>query len=132
MAVDRTLISEEKEQLVNNQDFKDQVSWALRDFAQYWSNDDPAFIAARIAELNDYKRWAKNWTWASRTVANITISDNPQAPEDFGVLLKGMLLWDTAVTPFDVATVIDYMVTTAKFEELAIAYVVSKTPTAVF
>jgi len=130
MAVNSVLSSAQKEQLVNNQDFKDQVSWALRDFAEYWSNDDDAFISQRIAE-DGYKRWAKNWIWASRTKANVTISDVAQAPDDFGVLLKGMELWDDQV-PFDIAVVIEYMVTENKFEELAILYVNSKTPTAVF
>ncbi len=129
MAVDRILTSAEKEQLVANQDFKNQVSWALRDFASYWN--DVSDANTKVGNVG-YDRWAKNYSWAARAIANVTISDNPQAPEDFGVLLKGMQLWDSAVSPFDVATVISYMVSTSKFEELATNYVISKTPTMVF
>lgn len=130
MAVNSTLNSAQKEQLVANQDFKNQVSWSLRDFAAFFSNEDDAFIGTQVGLLG-YKRWAKNYSWAARAVANVSITDVPQAPEDFGVLLKGMELWDDQV-PFDVETVIEYMVAESKFEELAIMYVNSKTPTMVF
>lgn len=129
MAVDRVLTSAEKEQLVANQDFKNQVSWSLRDFAAYWG--DPANAAGQVGGLG-FDRAAKNYAWGARTAQNITISDDPQAPEFFGQLLKGMQLWDSAVTPFNVATVIEYMVEESKFEELAIMYVNLKTPTIVF
>lgn len=131
MAVNRPLTSEEKEILVANQDYKNQVSWALRDFASTWGNPDEAQANTQVGQVG-YLRWAKNYSWGARALANVTVTDDPQAPEDFGVLLKGMDLWDSAVTPFNVATVITYMVDNGKFTELAILYVNSKTPTMVF
>lgn len=131
MAVNRVLTSAEKEILVANQDFKNQVSWALRDFASYWN--DVTDANTKVGSVG-YDRWAKNYSWAARAIANVTITDDAQAPEDFGVLLKGMQLWDSAVNGnvMDVEVVIAYMVSTSKFEELANAYVISKTPTMVF
>lgn len=129
MAVDRVLTSAEKEQLVANQDFKNQVSWSLRDFAAYWSDVSDANV--KVGNVG-YDRWAKNYSWSARAAANITITDDALAPEYYGALLKGMQLWDTDDGAFDVATVIQYMVDNAKFEELATMYVTAKTPTMVF
>jgi hypothetical protein len=132
MAVNRVLNSDERETLLNSTRFKSQCTWALRNFASFWSNDDPSFISAQIAILNDYRRWAKNWIWANEAlVADVKTTQN-EVFIGFDIGLKGMNLWDSAVTPFNSETVIDYMIAQSKFDELSVIYVNAKTPTAVF
>lgn len=129
MAVDRVLTSDEREILQGSSRYASQCKWALRDFADFWNAEGD--IPTKVGNVG-YQRWAKNWIYANRIQANPATVEAPNIPTDFVILSKGMLLWDTAVTPFNVDTVINYMISTAKFEELAALYVTAQTETPVF
>ncbi len=97
-----------------------------------WSSNDPSFISARIADLGDYMRWAKNWVWANQALVSDAKTTEENVFIGFDAGLKGMILWDTAISPFNADIVIQYMIDNGKFDELSVSYVNSKTPTAVF
>ena len=124
-AINRVLTNEEKQILQSNSQFIYECQWALKNFASFWA--DAADANTKVGQVG-YTQWAKNYVWASRSLENIsTIDNNSQIPLEFAVLLKGMNLWDSAVTPFNAATVVTYMVANGKFDELATAWVSSKT-----
>lgn len=124
-AINRVLTNEEKQILQSNSAFIYECQWALKNFASFWA--DAADANTKVGQVG-YTQWAKNYVWASRTLDNISMVDNnSQIPSEFAVLLKGMFLWDSAVTPFNASTVVTYMVANSKFDELATAWVTSKT-----
>jgi len=134
MAVDRPLTSDEREILQGSSRYKSQAQWSLRDFADFWNVESD--INTKVGSVG-YQRWAKNWIYANRIQANTNLVDDPNIPIEYVILSKGMLLWDSGVpVPEDngefVDTVIDYMISAAKFEELAALYVSAKTETPVF
>lgn len=130
MAVNRVLTDEEKETLQQSARFRQMAVWSLKNFASYWK--DPADAATKITAVGA-DRWAKNYVWSWRALADLPmLDDNLNIPKDYTILLKGMNLWDSAVTPFDINVVIDFMLANGKFDELAGLYVNFKTPTPVF
>lgn len=114
----RVLTSAEKEQCLNNIDFQQEVKWAVRDYAAYWS-DDTDIIGKVLAA--GYTGWAKNRILTESIVRN-GLTD-PDVVIDFVVLAKSMPLYDPIVNPeFTVAVVITYMRTNNKFDELSSLY----------
>src|SRR5690349_14896823 len=111
MAVNRVLTSDEREILLTSTRFQNQASWALRDFASFWSNASDA--NTKVGQVG-YEQWAKNWIWSSRILNTPSSIQNIGVYLDFVILSKGMLLWDSAVSPFNVDTVINYMIANGK------------------
>jgi hypothetical protein len=134
MAVNRPLTSDEREILQSNTRYISQSKWAIRNFAAFWNIEDD--INTKVGDVG-YQRWAKNWFYANKVIANTHMVNDPNLPVEFVMLSKGMDLWDSAVpVPIDETefanAVIDYMVAQNKFEELAVLYVTAKTETPVF
>lgn len=127
MAVDRTLTNDEREQLKDSPRFLDQSEWAVRDFAIFWTDDTTT--SARVGEVG-YNKWATNRQYSAGVLYS-GIND-PNISLSFVTLSKNMQLWDSAITPFNVDTCIDYMISSLKFEALASAYVNIRTQTYIF
>lgn len=117
----RVLNSAEKEQLKANADFINECEWAARNFASHWASDED--IAGKVGSAG-YEGWAKNRI-LSEYILRVGIQDNDLALE-FALLAKGMTLTDDAVAPFNIATVIAYMVTNNRFDELASMYMAKR------
>ncbi len=138
MAVNRVLTSDEKQTMLSNQHFIDNVNWAIRDFASFWTTSDLDLIGQQIGQVG-YERWFKNRLFS---VAVLSVQQPPSpfyqsintsdAPISYLILSKGMNLWDSAVSPFNADTVISYMTTTGKFDELTANYVALKTESVAF
>lgn len=124
-AVDRVLTNAEKEVLQSNASFIRECKWALKNFASFWG--DPADANTKVG-LVGYASWSDRYQWSKEVLDDVTIVEsNSQIPLDFAVLLKGMTLWDNAVSPFNPETVVTYMIANNRFDELAASYVDSKT-----
>lgn len=129
MAVNRVLTNAEKEQLQSSTRFKSEADWAIRNFASYWSSTDQGQIGTQIGQVG-YENWFKNHIFATDKMQS-GIND-PDISLTFLVLAKGMNLWDSAVIPFNIDTVIDYMIANSKFDELATGYASLKTQSILF
>lgn len=104
MAQNRVLTSSEKELLRADASFKLEVRWSVLDYFAYWKGQDGTAVPGGQT-ANNLKKWSKIRHFiasndlsiaASSTVVDLYIDE----------LIKGMICWDSAVTPFVVATCI--------------------------
>jgi hypothetical protein len=129
MAVNRVLTNEEKQILQSSVRFNNECDWAIRNFSSFWSSTDGTVISSQIGNVG-YQAWFKNHIFSVGTM--ISGIDDPNITMTFCVLAKGMNLWDNSISPFNVDTVINYMILNSKFEELSTMYVSLKTQSIIF
>jgi hypothetical protein len=114
-AVNRVLTSDEKATLQANPRFIAQCKQAMLDKAVYWTGQN----GVNMPDSPTAIRWAKSRLYGNGLISNPSSLSNGAIVQQFIIYLKNMNLWDSAVTPFNADTVIDYMIAQSKFDTLA-------------
>lgn len=111
-----TLTDQQKQELINNQQYKELCKWALLDKARYWLGLDGSSVPG-----NDWVKWARSRFFGNQIIDNPFGVENDQSlPLSFAVLLT-QDVYDNAGA-FDVATVVEYMDDNQIFDTLADLY----------
>jgi hypothetical protein len=112
----RVLTNQEKEELKNYQDFKEECKWGILNKAAYWKGLDGASVPG-----NDRIKWAKCRQYAASlqySPQSVNPDNNPQVVDRFLVYIKTILCVDDAQA-FDAAAVVAYLLTNSHFEAMA-------------
>jgi hypothetical protein len=115
----RVLTNQEKEELKNNQDFKEECKWGLLNKAAYWKGLDGSSVPG-----NDRVRWAKNRQFAAAMGQSPSMADpgqNPQVVDKFLMAMKNELCVDDQVA-FDAEAAIAVLLSGDKFDAAADQY----------
>lgn len=125
----RVLTNQEKEELRNNADFKEECKWGLLNKAAYWKGLDGTSVPG-----SDYVRWAKSRSFASAIALNPGSADpnqNVQIADRFLMYLKNEACVE-GTQAFDPAAVITVLSTGNRFEAAADLYFDDQIATTVF
>jgi hypothetical protein len=113
----RVMTAEEKESLVNDPVFALQCKWAIKDYADFWSNNDGSAAANLEARIT----WAKNRLLS----VSVLLSGITYQPENvtriFLEAAKGKQ-FDLGAAPVSTSVLIQEWLDTSSFEEFTAIY----------
>jgi hypothetical protein len=125
----RVLTNQEKEELRNNSDFREECKWALLNKAAYWKGLDGASVPG-----NNHVRWAKSRQFSASVAQNPQIADpnnNYQIADRFLMYIKNEACVDDQVA-FDPSAAIATLLAGSKFESAADLYFDDQIATVLF
>lgn len=125
----RVLTNQEKEELKNFDDFKEECKWSILNKASYWTGLDGTTVPG-----NDRILWAKSRTYGAnivRTPSQVDPNLNTIVVDRFLMYVKNILCVDDQVA-FDAATVTAFLVTNINFENMADSWFNDQIATTVF
>lgn len=99
------LTNAQKENLLTNANFIQQVKWALLNKASYWSGHDGTTPPGGI------ERWRKSKSLAKQILSNPAMVDNQDNVRKFLVYVKNTNCVDDQIVGFDPDDTIDYLLT---------------------
>lgn len=115
----RVLTNQEKEELRNSADFREECKWALLNKAAYWKGLDGSSVPG-----NNWVKWAKSRQFSATVAQNpqtVDPNQNYQIADRFLMYLKNELCVEDTL-PFDSATAISVLLVAGKFDSSADLY----------
>jgi hypothetical protein len=125
----RVLTNQEKEELKNNADFREECKWGLLNKAAYWKGLDGTSVPG-----NNYVRWAKSRQFSAAVAQNPQIADpnqNQQIADRFLMYMKNELCVDDQAA-FDASAAIAVLLSGNKFDTAADLYFDDQIATTLF
>lgn len=110
-----TLSNAQKETLLSNAGFIQQVKWAILNKASYWAGH------AGSTPPGGLERWRKSKSLALQILNNPSMVENQDNIRKFLVYVKNTLCVDNALPTFDLDETINYLLTggTDQFDVMA-------------
>ncbi len=111
------LTNQQKEEMKNHADFKEECKWAILNKAVYWKGLDGSSVPG-----NDHIKWAKSRQLAAALNYDPTNGDpavRPEIVDRFLLYVKNIACVDDQTNPFSPADVVTWLVDNDSFEALA-------------
>lgn len=122
----RVLTNQEKEELKNNADFREECKWGLLNKSAYWKGLDGSTVPG-----NNWVRWAKSRQFGAIMAQNPSMAEDQQVVSRFLMYLKNELCVDDQVA-FDPATAIAVLLSGNKFDSASDMYFDDQIATSIF
>jgi hypothetical protein len=115
----RALTDDERESLKNDALYLQKVQWAVRNYANFWSANDGSGANTEVARIK----------WAKDRILGVQIEINDIQDQNLALnalkASKGLQI-DLAPAPVPAETIIEAMVSSNKFEEVAGLYMATQ------
>lgn len=125
----RVLTNQEKEDLKNNADFREECKWGLLNKAAYWKGLDGSSVPG-----NNWVRWAKSRQYGAivaQNPASVDPNQNQAIADRFLMYLKNEQCVDDQLA-FDPATAIAVLLSGSKFDSASDMYFDDQIATSIF